>query len=123
MKVRGQHGTLGVLVLVHVTLMQKEIGPEVSQMGQLHAQEIQLTQEVVQVLSLNFRYHEQHLTCHLFNCKLKACGRHGIRGALALAFVTVMQNGTEQETSLEVINLALEMKRKRETAQVQPILS
>ena len=53
LKVRGQHGTLGVLVLVHVTLMQKEIGPEVSQMVQLHAQDIQLTQEVVQVLSFN----------------------------------------------------------------------
>ena len=63
------------------------------------------------------------ITYNFFDVKLKACGRHGIRGALALAFVTVMQNGTEQETSLEVINLALEMKRKRETAQVQPTLS
>ena len=56
LKVHGQHGTLGVLVLVHVTLMQKEIGPEVSQMVQLHAQEIQLTLEVVQVLKHSGRY-------------------------------------------------------------------
>ena len=55
----------------------------------------------------------------MFDGKLKACGQHGILGALALAFVTVMQNGIEQETSLEAINLALEMKQRKEIAQVQ----
>ena len=54
-----------------------------------------------------------------FDVKLKVCGQHGILGTLALASVTVMQNGIEQETSLEVINLALEVKRRKEIAQVQ----
>ena len=50
-------------------------------MVQLHAQEIQLTQEVVQVKHSAI-YHEQHSN-KFFDVKSKACGQHGILGALA----------------------------------------
>ena len=59
LKVHGQPGTTGVLAWVHATLMQKEIGPEVSQMAQFHAQGTPQIQEVAQVLKHSAIYNEK----------------------------------------------------------------
>ena len=49
---------------------------------------------------------------------MKAHGRRGILGALALVYAIVMQNGIEQEASQEVICHALAMQPRKEAVQV-----
>ena len=117
MKAHGLPGTPGALAWVHVTVMQKEIEQEASQMVPLHAQAIQLRWEVVQVPQLN-KLNNEAKKENLFNLKLKVYGQHGILGALVLVLVIVMLNGTEQGTSQVVTYLVLEVQLKKEIVQV-----